>query len=74
LIANSFAEEAARATELAVVIADIHIKVVEYGITPEDIFGHGLGRPAAQVKQPVAPKYRDPETCTTWSGRDRAPT
>ena len=62
--------EAARAAELEAVIADIRIKVVEYGITPKDIFGHGPGRPK---KQAVVAKYRDPKTGTTWSGRGRAP-
>jgi len=62
--------EAARAAELESVIADIRIKVAEYGITSKDIFGHGPGRPK---KQPVAAKYRDPKTGKTWSGRGRAP-
>jgi DNA-binding protein H-NS len=66
--------EAARAAELEAVIADIRIKVAEYGITPKDIFGHGRGRPKKQEKQGVAAKYRDPKTGTTWSGRGRAPT
>lgn len=34
----------------------------------------GRRRTAAKSKSTVAPKYRDPETGATWSGRGRPPT
>jgi DNA-binding protein H-NS len=65
--------EASRVAEFQTVVADIRAKVAEYGITEKDIFGSRRGRPPAHAKQSVAPKYRDPKTGTTWSGRGRAP-
>ncbi len=68
--------EAARAQEFQAIVEDIRAKVAEYSITEKDIFGAKRGRPAKQVKpvaEEVAPKYRDPKTGATWSGRGRAP-
>lgn len=64
--------EAARIAELEEVVADIRVKVAEYGITPEQIFGRqraSKGKAAA----PVAAKYQNSKTGETWSGRGRAP-
>ena len=41
--------------------------IVEFDLTPNLLFK------TDRRKQPVAPKYRDPETGKTWSGRGRAP-
>ncbi len=41
--------------------------VAEYRIELEDL---GFG---PDVREKVAPKYRDPETGATWSGRGREP-
>jgi DNA-binding protein H-NS len=68
--------EAARAAELEAVLADIRAKVAEYGLTPEDVFGRRLRAPRGSREKPqpkVAPKYRDPASGATWSGRGRAP-
>ncbi|VWC19124.1 DNA-binding protein [Burkholderia arboris] len=62
--------EAARIAELQTVIADIRVKVAEYGITEKDIFGKQRGRVAGATSEA---KYRDPKTGATWSGRGRAP-
>ena len=63
----------ARAKELEAVIQQVRQTVAEYGLTAEDL---GLvprrGRRAG-AKSPVPPKYRDPKTGATWSGRGRAP-
>lgn len=64
--------EAARVAELASVVADIREKVVEYGITAEDIFGRQRGG-KRKAAAPVAAKYHNPKTGETWSGRGRAP-
>lgn len=68
--------EAARAQEFQAIVDDIRAKVAEYGISEKDIFGAKRGRPAAgtrPAKSSAAPKYQDPKTGATWSGRGRAP-
>ncbi|WP_354686425.1 H-NS histone family protein [Cupriavidus necator] len=68
-----------RATEVAGVIDKIRELMTEYGLTAEDILPRRKrGRPAgtgAAKKQASAlpPKYMDPKTGKTWSGRGRAP-
>lgn len=69
-----------RATEVAGVIEKIRSLMAEFGLTPEDIEGkRRRGRPAgsgaakAATKEPLPPKYRDPKTGKTWSGRGRTP-
>lgn len=67
--------ERARQAELRSVIVEIRIKVREYGLTPSDIFGHSRS-PAARGTKPgtvVEPKYRDPESGATWTGRGLEP-
>ncbi len=59
-------------------IARAQSLVHEFGLTAADVFG-GAGRgPAksgsASSGRKVAPKYRDPATGKTWTGRGRAPT
>ena len=63
--------EAARAKEMETVIAQIHGVMEQYGITAAD-----LGLKATRAKRKggtAAPKFRDPETGATWTGRGRAP-
>jgi hypothetical protein len=43
--------------------------VAEFGFTAENIFS----KRHRNAGLPVAPKYRNPETGETWSGRGRAP-
>ncbi|WP_028209049.1 H-NS histone family protein [Paraburkholderia nodosa] len=64
---------AARAAEFEAVLADIRVKVVEYGLTERDIFGRRQGARAKTITGVLPPKYRDPKTGATWSGRGRAP-
>ena len=48
--------------------------VAEYGLTESDVFPPARGTrsvPTAGTK--VAPKYRDPATGATWTGRGKAP-
>lgn len=64
--------EEARKRELADAIARVRAEVAEYGLTADDIFsGRKAGRRAAGAK--VAPKYRNPLTGQTWTGRGKAP-
>lgn len=71
-----------RKTEIASIVAEIKAKMTEFGITLADL--RETRRRAAKKKakkgakrstkgKKVAPKYRDPATGETWSGRGKAP-
>lgn len=62
--------EAARAQELEAVTQQVRQVMAEYGLTAEDL---GLALKKKTKRAVVAPKYRDPKTGATWSGRGRAP-
>ncbi|AGW94825.1 MULTISPECIES: H-NS histone family protein [Cupriavidus] len=67
-----------RASEVAGVIDKIRELMTEYGLTAEDILPRRKrGRPAGTASRKAAsglpPKYMDPKTGKTWSGRGRAP-
>lgn len=59
--------EAARKQEVSDVLAQIRGLVQDYGLTADDIFT------ARRVSPAVAPKYRNPETGDTWTGRGKPP-
>ena len=59
----------ARKKEAAAELERVREVVAEFGFSPEDVFGKRL----RDAGVPVAPKYRNPETGDTWSGRGRAP-
>ena len=75
--------EAVRQSEVAGVVAKIKAAIAAYGITAADL---GLGRGAAKAVSPAKktskkakasigiPKYRDPKTGKTWTGRGKPPT
>ncbi|MGD9773680.1 H-NS histone family protein [Diaphorobacter sp.] len=64
----------ARRRELTSAIAQVRDLVAEYGLTQQDVFPAGrAGRVAAAGGVKVAPKYRDPVTGQTWTGRGKAP-
>lgn len=82
LIAQKEALEAklaeVKANEVAGVIQQIQTLMSEYDLTVEDIApkrrrGRPAGSKADGAKQPLPPKYRDPKTGATWSGRGRPP-
>ena len=63
----------AKAAEYDAVVAEIKQKMIDYGITAADL---GLGKKAlkgAKVRTKVDPKYKDPDSDLTWSGRGKAP-
>lgn len=68
-----------RSAEVAGVIDQIRSLMAQYDLSVEDIEGkRRRGRPAGSeaaktAKVPLPPKYRDPKTGATWSGRGRAP-
>ncbi|MHB1669527.1 H-NS histone family protein [Thiomonas sp.] len=61
---------AARRIELASVIAEIQHKMVDYGITLEDLGGK---RASFRKGSPAPVKYRHPATGQTWTGRGKHP-
>ncbi|AOK31687.1 DNA-binding protein [Burkholderia singularis] len=62
----------ARAAELPEVIVELRRLIDTYGLTQKDLFPPRLGRPRKADTEPK-PRYRDPETGSTWTGRGRAP-
>jgi DNA-binding protein H-NS len=67
--------EAAREKELAAVIAQIKEQIAAYEITAEEL-GFSSKRAAAPKSGKsggLPPKYRNPTTGQTWSGRGRVP-
>ena len=68
--------EAARKAEIGEAVAKIHQLCADYGLTEKDVFsgarGSGEGRSRSKGGV-VAPKYRDPATGATWTGRGKAP-
>ena len=58
----------AQAEAKAEAVAEARALIQEYGLTAADVF------PAAKPKGSVgAPKYRDPATGVTWTGRGKPP-
>lgn len=61
----------AREKELQTVVAQIRGIMSEYGIQPSDL---GItSRRKRKTGSTVAPKYANPQTGETWTGRGRAP-
>ncbi|KWO61305.1 hypothetical protein WT98_30670 [Burkholderia territorii] len=62
---------AARQKEKAAVVRTIREQIALFGITERDLFSKYAHR--ATHRSPVLPKYRNPQTGETWSGRGREP-
>ena len=62
-----------RATERSEAIAKIHELLEENALTQGDLFPSKSSTKAGKTKTKVAPKYLDPVTGNTWSGRGLAP-
>lgn len=62
-----------RQNELAAAISQVRALVTEHGLTAADVFPTGKVKLAVKKASKVAPKYRDPITGKTWSGRGLAP-
>lgn len=64
----------ARRTELGNVIEEIRNKIAEYGLTAQDLgFAAAARRGRPPKKAPLPPKYQDPKSGNTWSGRGKPP-
>lgn len=67
--------EQARAAALTGAIDNVRKIIAEFDLTEADIFGRKrAGASDSAVKRSVAPKYRNPATGATWSGRGKPPT
>lgn len=62
----------ARQQELSGAVSQVRALVAEFGLTAQDVFPAGRARSASSGSK-VAPKYRDPATGQTWTGRGKAP-
>ena len=62
----------ARARQLESTIKDIQARIAQYGLVPSDVFPeYNFSRRRKESTAP--PKYRDPATGATWTGRGKAP-
>jgi DNA-binding protein H-NS len=66
---------AAEGQETSKAIETCRELIEQFNLTPDVLFGkvkkpHGL---KGQKRSAVEPKYRDPATGTTWTGRGKAP-
>jgi DNA-binding protein H-NS len=62
-----------RQREVGEAIAEVRAIVAEYQHTASDVFASSKGKSSAKKTGKVAPKYRDPISGNTWSGRGLAP-
>ena len=69
--------EEARKRELADAVAEVRAIVTKYDLEPRDIFTprqlNPTGTRASTKGTKVPPKYRNPLTGQTWTGRGKAP-
>lgn len=63
----------ARARELNDAVSKVRALVAEFALTAEDIFPPARAARAGSTGAKVAPKYKNPETGETWTGRGKAP-
>ncbi len=66
-----------RKQEISDAVKQVKALVTEYGLSASDVFPSSNGAKAMKAASPgrgkVAPKYRDPATGNTWTGRGRTP-
>ena len=65
--------EQARTAELDSAISQIRELMTRYGLTAQEIMPDAGRERVRRTRTPVEPKYRDPATGQTWTGRGRAP-
>lgn len=66
----------ARQQEIDGAVSAIRELIAEFDLSAEQIFPGKRGRigsPTQRATKTVAPKYRDPSTGQTWTGRGKAP-
>ncbi|KFJ10846.1 H-NS histone family protein [Delftia acidovorans] len=57
-------------TEKAGAVAEVRTLVQQYQLTEQDVFPSRSAKPKGSVGEP---KYRDPATGATWTGRGKPP-
>ena len=62
-----------RQREVGDAIAKVRALVAEFQLSASDVFPSGKIKSVSKKTGKVAPKYRDPITGNTWSGRGLAP-
>lgn len=62
----------ARKSETAQALATVRGLVEEFGLSQGEVFPSRRAKRVGARKE-VAPKYRDPATGATWTGRGKAP-
>lgn len=65
--------EDTRRQEKAEAIERVRALMAEHGLTAADLSGRGKSAAKRSTGRKVAPKYRDPATGDTWSGRGLQP-
>ena len=65
----------ARRREMSDAVAKVRALVGGYGLAAQDVFpsGRAKGPRSSTAGTKVAPKYRNPATGETWTGRGKAP-
>lgn len=63
----------ARNQELTAAVEKVRALVSEYSLTSDDVFPPARGKKPGTAGSKVAPKYKNPETGDTWTGRGKAP-
>lgn len=63
----------ARSKELSDAVEKVRALVAEFSMTAEDVFPPARGKRPGSTGSKVAPKYKNPETGDTWTGRGKAP-
>ena len=63
---------AARKSEVAGAVQEIKSLIEAFGLTQDDIFSPTKHKQKRETVS-VAPKYRDPATGQTWTGRGKPP-
>ena len=61
------------AREKADGIAKAKLIIEQYGLSASDLFTRKAGAKGTGTGGKVAPKYRNPSTSETWTGRGKAP-
>ena len=62
----------ARQQEMTGAVSQVRALIAEFGLTAQDVFPAGRARSSTSGSK-VAPKYRNPETGQTWTGRGKPP-
>ena len=63
----------ARERDIADAVAKVRQTVAEFGLTVADVFPTGRRGRSGTSTGKVAPKYRNPATGQTWTGRGKPP-